>query len=281
VLKETSGNAQLLSKYCLQPGSHMLEGCRPGNSLWAQSEMRQWLNRDFIQLAFSIAEQRILLDTPIWDVTDRVFLLSADEVEAFFPTSEEKLAVPTPFAVSAGVRPSIHGHCSWWILPKEDPEDPCSGFPQCVSLTGTVGYYHRMDLQFDDFCIRPAIRIPVSALQEDPSKPFTGRKIPKEVTRRFPLDDQHLNYLTVTFSDDGLKCISIDHEAANDAHYDLDAKAAASLRKFLTNLTGEDSLEKALRKYMTTGSFMTLYDLMKQLDIPFSSHHYVDYSDLF
>lgn len=280
VLKEDSGNALLLSKFCLQTGSHMLESCQAGNSLWARSVLRQWLNRDFIQLAFSIPEQNVLLDTRVCGASDRVFLLSAGEVEAFFPTSEEKLAKPTPFAMDNGADTSIHGDCSWWILPKEDPEDPCSGFPQCVSIIGSVGYY-QMDLQFDGFCLRPAIRVPVSALQEDKSTRFTGRHVPKETSRRFPLDDQHLNYLTVTFVDDVLERISIDHEAANDAHYTLDAKAAATLRKFLTNLTGEASLEKALRKYFATGSFVTLYDLMKQLNIPFSSHHYVDYSDLF
>ncbi len=121
---------------------------------WEKSTLRQWLNRDFINAAFSIEEQERIAITmvqnpvnPIYgrdggnDTQDRVFLLSIDEAKQYYindprEQSAEAIAkeysIPnvlrflnaTDYAVAQGVvlfnsqqapLMQMNGNCCWWL----------------------------------------------------------------------------------------------------------------------------------------------------------------------
>ena len=68
---------------------------------WADSELRRWLNGDFLSLAFTAQEQSAIDLTTIdsqdgQPVQDRLFLMSYDEVYRYMPTDELREAKGTP-----------------------------------------------------------------------------------------------------------------------------------------------------------------------------------------
>ena len=101
VLDIRDGKALILSKYTLdcQPYSSY-----PDKGTWEECSLREWLNDDFLNSAFSPAEQEIINitklkneDNPLYqtsggaDTEDLVFLLSLQDIEYYFgfPVSEE------------------------------------------------------------------------------------------------------------------------------------------------------------------------------------------------
>ncbi len=84
---------------------------------WETSSVRKWLNEDFFNAAFNDEEKTIIEDyvtvpgdvsAATAEVTDKVFLLSREEAEAYIGAEEgsagNKLCSPvTPHAVNAGV----------------------------------------------------------------------------------------------------------------------------------------------------------------------------------
>ena len=72
---------------------------------WAVSEIRNWLNNDFLNEAFSVDEQNSIILSTISnpdneeygtdggpDTKDKVFLLSIDEAERFFHGDDDRIA---------------------------------------------------------------------------------------------------------------------------------------------------------------------------------------------
>jgi len=79
--------------------------------VWADSFVRKMLNDGFINVAFTEREKEQILTTTIStpknkecksdggpDTKDRVFLLSVDEVEKYFPNQEDRKSEPTEYA---------------------------------------------------------------------------------------------------------------------------------------------------------------------------------------
>ena len=103
-----------------------------GPTRWRVSNMRTWLNGDFMQTAFTEAEQKLIPQVELPDsgndyygvdpgveTVDRVFLLSADEMNAYFRTDPSRKAQPTEYAKARGFSRNPDG---WWWLrnPGED-----------------------------------------------------------------------------------------------------------------------------------------------------------------
>lgn len=69
---------------------------------WANCSLRHWLNKEFLEQSFSLKERMTILLTPCvnadarWSVEngpatkDKVFVLSYDEAEHYFPTPESR-----------------------------------------------------------------------------------------------------------------------------------------------------------------------------------------------
>lgn len=113
--------------------------CRPyntskGNITWETCSLRQWLNGTFLNTAFSSAEQAMIADTNVSAdnnpkystnsgnaTTDKVFLLSIDEVNRYFDSEEARKCISTAYAKANGAMTSIgytkdgEGTNWWWL----------------------------------------------------------------------------------------------------------------------------------------------------------------------
>lgn len=127
VLSVENSKALLVSKYGLDCVKYN-EMYRPVT--WETCTLRAWLNKDFINKAFTaqeqqkIAAERILnADNPKHrtsggiDTEDKVFCLSIDEAEKLFKSDIERICVPTAYAKKKGAHQSnTAGFGGWWWL---------------------------------------------------------------------------------------------------------------------------------------------------------------------
>lgn len=102
---------------------------------WATSSLRKWLNDSFLKTAFTAEEQGIIQSTTIstedsygtgsrWradggkDTTDKVFILSVDEIEGLrydFSYLGFLNTTPTRYASAQGAYTNGSGYCWWWL----------------------------------------------------------------------------------------------------------------------------------------------------------------------
>ena len=77
--------------------------------LWAESDIRAWLNQDFLETAFSEDERNCLVPVENeGNITDLVFLLSKEELLRYFPWEYDQMCQPTEFAtVKEGSRDKL------------------------------------------------------------------------------------------------------------------------------------------------------------------------------
>ena len=94
---------------------------------WGKSEVRKWLNESFMQNAFSQYHQSLIMDTsvtadknPYYQTntgaasTDKIYLLSMEEVQKYFPDTESRICQPTVYAKVKGV--FMKNLNTWWWL---------------------------------------------------------------------------------------------------------------------------------------------------------------------
>ena len=167
VLEVKDGKALVISKYALD--------CKPYNMAhvditWEDCTLRQWLNDDFINSAFS-ADEKAKVPTvtvsadknpeystnPGSDTKDRVFLLSITEANKYFSSDSERVCKPTAYAVAGGAYvDSVNGNCWWWLRsPGYYQRDAASvgddgGINEC-------GY----GVDFSNYAVRPAMWISI------------------------------------------------------------------------------------------------------------------------
>ena len=111
---------------------------------WETCSLRAWLNGDFLNDAFSSEEQQAIVPTRVAtpdysrngfvvsggnDTTDKVFLLSVEEMEKYLKTESSRQCCPTDYAVHTGAGNSwgyfeddsykvaeyIPDVCQWWL----------------------------------------------------------------------------------------------------------------------------------------------------------------------
>lgn len=165
VLAKEGSKLLVISKYALD--------CRPYHAspeevTWENSTLRQWLNSDFLDTAFSAQEQAMIPSvtvsadenpqycTDAGNATqDKVFLLSISEAERYFASDKAKQCKPTAYAVALGAYTDRTGGKCWWWL-RSPGTDRASAAR--VSVSGDVderGY--AVDYAFD--AVRPALWI--------------------------------------------------------------------------------------------------------------------------
>lgn len=124
VLEVEDDRMLVISKYALD--------CKQYNVLyvettWETSNIRKWLNNNFINIAFSGDEKSIISTTTIpadknpkyntkpgSDTQDQVFLLSISEVQKYFDDQYSRECVPTEYAVENGAD-IREDNCKWWL----------------------------------------------------------------------------------------------------------------------------------------------------------------------
>ena len=126
VLTKEGDRTLLISRYALE--------CQPYNSLkadvtWETSSLRTWLNENFLDQAFTLDEQRLIIGTtnsadanPKYSTnagnwtTDQVFVLSISEAEKYFSSDTDRQCTPTAYAMEQGCYVNEKRKtCGWWL----------------------------------------------------------------------------------------------------------------------------------------------------------------------
>ena len=150
--------------------------CKPYNTssanvTWETCSLRNWLNNDFINSAFSATEKTMISSVKVSadknpdydtdagnDTEDKVFLLSIEEANRYFKYDSERRCIPTEYAKANGAFTyKIDGttNCFWWLR----SQGGCSNkSASVVNSDGTVNKYgNAVDDNRD--CVRPAMWI--------------------------------------------------------------------------------------------------------------------------
>lgn len=135
---------------------------------WENSDLRKWLNEEFINNAFSEEEkEKIQLSevinntyirggrSGVWgenNTEDKLFLLSIDEALKYYNSNEKRQCKPTQFAVkNNGSKHEVSGICNWWLRsPGEYKSSATRVFDGeiCRCITS---------VDLDNTCVRPAL----------------------------------------------------------------------------------------------------------------------------
>ena len=161
----------VVSKYALD--------CKPYDEkfesvTWQTSSLRNWLNNDFLNKAFTeeeinqIPTVQVTADknpsystNPGVATSDKIFLLSIKEAEQFFATDKERKCAPTAYAKAQGVytnsnyqTSSGEAACWWWLRSPGGNQATAAD----VYHDGGVVYYGD-DVNFANGSVRPALWI--------------------------------------------------------------------------------------------------------------------------
>ena len=95
---------------------------------WEKCSLREWLNNDFFNTAFSDDEKAVIptvtvsadknptYNTDPGNATqDQVFLLSIVEAKKYFSSDSARQCSPTDYAVANGAYKSNDNICWWWL----------------------------------------------------------------------------------------------------------------------------------------------------------------------
>jgi len=134
VLDKANGKLLLISKYLLY--SHTYEAVKGDtcNVNWENSDLRMWLNEDFLKNAFSFSQRSLIEKTENSGCQDYIYILNADEIRNYFPNESERATTPTSYASKIGNH--WDGVSSWWLR----SSGGYSTNPSCVYPNGTIKY---------------------------------------------------------------------------------------------------------------------------------------------
>ncbi len=151
-----------------------------GVSNWEKSSMRKWLNTEFYNEAFTESEKHLIVESELMNyknvtyrtdnggkTKDNVFLLSIEEVERYFPTSNERIVKPTAYARNKGVFIAPNGNVWWWLRSSGNTEE----YAADVDYGGDVDKYGS-ERFYGVNCVRPAVWISLAFLNENRRKSF-------------------------------------------------------------------------------------------------------------
>lgn len=182
VLEQDGNKALLISRYALD--------CKPYNVTrikvsWETCTLRQWQNNDFINKAFTAAEQEaiptvmVIADgTPYNNINlgndtwDKIFLLSIKEANEYFSYYGDGACKPTAYAAAHGASyvddngyahgsyytSSAIGNCWWWLRVSGQEAD----FAPFVNCWGDEGEYF-VDVDNGTNAVRPALWVDLDA----------------------------------------------------------------------------------------------------------------------
>lgn len=171
VLDIDGDEAFLVSVHSLD-GKRFIELYRP-IILWDDSDIRKWLNQDFIETAFTEEEKASLVsvENETEDHSkDLVFLLSEEELNHFFPTQKERICEPTEYAyVQQGDRDRWQNILSSYSIPYAQDEYYKTYFLRTVAPSHSYVYsidnkgFRNPTQRAKQLCfVRPAVKIDIS-----------------------------------------------------------------------------------------------------------------------
>ncbi len=168
VLKVSNNKALLITKDAIDCKSYNNEF---EDITWENCTLRQWLNNEFINQAFSKEEQNKIVLTNIsnpnnpeygtWggnDTQDKIFLLSIDEVKKYFKDIEDRECKPTNYAKQQGAWTNhgsrYLGNCRWWLRSPGENQNDAAGVGGDGSIYDSGCYVHDVT-----YAVRPALFI--------------------------------------------------------------------------------------------------------------------------
>ena len=170
VLEMKDGKALVVSKYALD--------CKHYNTsyadvTWETCSLRQWLNSDFMNTAFSTIEKAMISTVTVSAdkdpnystnpgnaTQDQVFLLSLAEAKEYFSSDSARQCKPTVYAVANGAYANkVNGNCWWWLRSPGGKQNYATSVYNDgeVDAIGTYVIYDRC-------AVRPAMWIDLSSL---------------------------------------------------------------------------------------------------------------------
>lgn len=141
---------------------------------WESCSLRKWMNGTFLNKAFNAEEQAQIQNTTVSAdknpeyntnpgnaTTDKVFLLSINEVEKYFNSDEARKCAPTAYAKAQGAYTSDSyktasgaATCWWWLRSPGRSQSSAA----YVYNYGSVNYYGN-NVNYDYDAVRPALWI--------------------------------------------------------------------------------------------------------------------------
>lgn len=110
ILKKKGRSCLLISRYVLDCQQYQKYYTI---TTWESSELRKWLNKDFMSTAFSADEQKLICKTKVTadanpyfqtevgnDTKDNIFCLSIVEANTYFSSDELRKSAPTDYAIA-------------------------------------------------------------------------------------------------------------------------------------------------------------------------------------
>ena len=162
VLADDGQKQLLLSLYALD--------VKPYNKVsdkvtWSNSSLRSWLNGEFLNTAFTAAEQQMIPASAVsnsaknffgvdggQDTKDQVFLLNVNAANSYLTDMNIRLCRVTPYAEQHGARWDGDGYCWWWL---RDPGNTRQ-FAAYVALNGMINDGGN-EVACNYICVRPAL----------------------------------------------------------------------------------------------------------------------------
>ena len=165
VLSKSNDDVLIISNY-------ILEKMRFGFSyLWEKSEVREWLNNDFLHESFSESEIKYIQEMITSDKTnDMIFCLSAEEARLLFSSDEKRIAKPTEKLINEGFKLSTNKAGDWWTRSVSTASNGKGVVP--VESNGNVRSAGTNELApeeytYVDIGVRPSISINVNSVSSD------------------------------------------------------------------------------------------------------------------
>ena len=167
VLDKQDGKALVISRYALD---YRVYNKAWKELTWETAPMREWLNHDFINTAFTDAEQAMIPVVTVPadrnpdyrtntgnDTEDQIFLLSIVEADRYFSSDSAMKCKPTAYAKKQGVATNSDGYC-WWWLRTVGYNAFDNAYVNRHGGINTEGYYESIK----DFAVRPAMWINIA-----------------------------------------------------------------------------------------------------------------------
>jgi len=173
VLEVKDGKALVISKYAIDGKPYNENG---GTVMWETCSLREWLNSDFLNSAFT-EEEKSKIPTVLVsadknpefdsdtgnDTQDKVFLLSITEANKYFNSDKSRICYPTDYAVKNGTRKSDIDSCGWWLrTPGEDHSQFGQLYEALVYEHGNI-INSGTNGDYDHHAVRPVIWIELNS----------------------------------------------------------------------------------------------------------------------
>ena len=175
ILDRQDGRALLLSRFALE--AHRFH-TRDVKVQWDKCQLREWMGTEMFSALFTPEEQEAVLLThltaekhprfhtdPGGDTDDRIFLLSIQEVEKYFPDQASRTVQPTPYArLTTHAHVEKNGNTGWWLRTTGHSADD-------EARVSSIGKFINFQVNWRFDTVRPALWVDLMLLPDAESQP--------------------------------------------------------------------------------------------------------------